>query len=317
MGEFDIQTQPIPTMYFFGVTTGKSSSRRMFPQWMDILGIEAQLIGLDLPINGPPEVYREAVYQIKHDPLSRGALITTHKINTLNASRDLFDTLTPEAQLTEEVSCIYKRDGKLIGYAVDPVSSGQAMQRFIRPGYWAQTGADILCLGAGGSAVAITAYLTRSAAPADRPRRLILVNRSQPRLDNLHRLIAEKMDGSGITFDFIENADPLENDRLMANLPPGSMVINATGMGKDTPGSPITDAGVFPQDGIAWELNYRGELDFLRQAQAQAAACNLTVEDGWTYFLIGWADIVGRVFDAPITPEIYTQFVAAAEAIRG
>ena len=48
MGEFTIQTQRIPTMYFFGVTTGKSSSRRMFPLWMDILGIEALLVGLDL-----------------------------------------------------------------------------------------------------------------------------------------------------------------------------------------------------------------------------------------------------------------------------
>ena len=52
-------------------------------------------------------------------------------------------------------------------------------------------------------------------------------------------------------------------------LPPASLVINATGMGKDLPGSPITDRGLFPMRGIAWELNYRGELQFLHQALAQ------------------------------------------------
>ena len=59
-------------------------------------------------------------------------------------------------------------------------------------------------------------------------------------------------------------------------------MINATGMGKDLPGSPITEAGRFPMNGVAWELNYRGELQFLDQALAQREARNLTVEDGWT-----------------------------------
>ena len=55
----------------------------------------------------------------------------------------------------------------------------------------------------------------------------------------------------------------------MARLPDDSIVINATGMGKDTPGSPVTNAGLFPRGGIAWEFNYRGELDFMHQALAQ------------------------------------------------
>ncbi|MBN1965110.1 MAG: shikimate dehydrogenase, partial [Anaerolineae bacterium] len=60
--------QVVPTVYFFGVTTGQSSSRRLFPLWMDILGRpEAQLVGVDLPLDGPPEGYRRAVHQIKYD----------------------------------------------------------------------------------------------------------------------------------------------------------------------------------------------------------------------------------------------------------
>lgn len=315
--DFAVNRQDIPTAYFFGVTTAASSSRRMFPLWAEILGLgQAQLIGVDLPLNAPPEVYRRAVYRIKRDPLSLGAVITSHKINTLNAARDLFDYLTPEAELTGEVASIYKRDGALIGHAVDPATSGQAMSRFIPAGHWGRTQAHILCLGAGGSATAIAVHLCRTLPPDDRPVRVIFVNRTRPRLKSLRQLIAERLPGAGIAFDFVENSDPAVNDRLMAALPPGSLVINATGMGKDIPGSPITNAGIFPQDGFAWELNYRGALDFLHQAEVQAERRNLTVVDGWDYFLLGWSTIIGQIFDVPITPEVYDRLAQAAAAVR-
>lgn len=305
-----------PTMYFFGVTTGKSSSRKMFPLWAEILGLgDAQLVGVDLPINAPPEQYRQAVYQIKHDPLSLGALVTTHKINTLNATRDLFDELSTDAAFCGEVSCIFKRDDRLMGHAVDPLTSGLSMQHFIPAGYWAEHQTDVLCLGAGGSAVAIITYFATRHPAGDRPRRIIVVNRSQPRLSGLEALV-NKLPPSGMEFDFVLNSDPSVNDYLMGALPPHSMVINATGMGKDTPGSPITNEGLFPQEGIAWELNYRGELDFLHQARAQAEARHLLIEDGWYYFLQGWSQVVGMVFDVDITPERFERLSQAAESIR-
>ena len=99
----------------------------------------------------------------------------------------------------------------------------------------------------------------------------------------------------GIEFTFHCHANPLENDALMDTLPPGSLVINATGMGKDLPGSPITDSGRFPWNGVAWELNYRGELQFLNQALAQREERQLTVEDGWVYFLHGWTEVIAQV----------------------
>src|SRR5438034_166077 len=82
---------------------------------------------------------------------------------------------------------------------------------------------------------------------------------------------------------YVDNSDPEVNDRLLAELHPGALVINATGMGKDTPGSPITDAAEFPRGAHVWELNYRGELEFLHQAQRQAQTRGLRVEDGWRY----------------------------------
>ena len=88
----------------------------------------------------------------------------------------------------------------------------------------------------------------------------------------------------------------------MAGLKPGTLIINATGLGKDAPGSPLTFDGAFPENGIVWELNYRGDLVFLDQAQAQEKARHLQIEDGWTYFIHGWTQVIAEVFDIDIPP---------------
>jgi shikimate 5-dehydrogenase len=309
-----LQRRTVPTIYFVGVTTGQSSIMRVFPRWSDILSLGAKIAGYDAPLHAPDEVYRTIVQHIKDDPLSMGALVTTHKIDLLNATRDLFDYLDPYAQLCGEISCISKRDGRLEGYAKDPISSGLSWQAFVAPGYWGRTGGHVLCIGAGGSAVAITVYVAGLADAADRPRKFILVNRSQPPLDKLKDIHA-RLD-TDIVFEYVCNEDPRVNDAMMASLPSGSMVINATGMGKDRPGSPITDDGLFPLNGLVWELNYRGELDFLHQAERQAEARKLTIEDGWVYFLHGWTQVVAEVFHLDLTLDLFAKLAEAAAAIR-
>ena len=102
----------------------------------------------------------------------------------------------------------------------------------------------------------------------------------------------------------------------MSRLPEYSIVINATGMGKDTPGSPITDEGIFPRNGIAWEFNYRGELDFMHQALAQVESRNLRVEDGWIYFLHGWSQVVAEVLQITLTEELFNKLNDAASSVR-
>ena len=49
---------------------------------------------------------------------------------------------------------------------------------------------------------------------------------------------------------------------MLAARPPHSLVVNASGLGKDRPGSPLPDGAPFPRHGVAWELNYRGERLF-------------------------------------------------------
>lgn len=302
-------------MYFLGVSTRRSSIMKVFPLWMDQLRRpEVSLRGMDLKLHDDPENYRRAVTQIKNDPNCLGALVTTHKINLLNAARDLFDYLDPLAQLSGEISCISKREGRLEGHAKDPISGGMSLDTFVEPNYFETTGGHVLLLGAGGSATALILHFSRVRKDGDRPRRMVIVNRSSERTGELRRMVASL--GLDIEFEYYCHEDPRLNDELMDALPPGSLVINATGMGKDLPGSPITDAGNFPLNGLAWELNYRGELDFLHQALAQREKRNLTVEDGWVYFLHGWTQVIAQVLDIQIDEPSFNRLAAIAEVLR-
>ncbi len=302
-------------MYFIGVTTGKSSINKVFPLWMDVLGRpEVVLRGIDHAMHDEPEAYRRSVAQIKHDPNSLGALVTTHKIDLYNAARDMFDYFDSYAQITGELSSISKLDGRLEGHAKDPITAGLSLEAIIDPGYFGRTGAEVLCLGAGGSAVATLLYLMNKPDPADRPRRFIVVNRSQGRLDHMQRMVESI--GTDIAVEYVANADPAVNDHIMSFLPDHSIVINATGMGKDSPGSPITDAGVFPRRSIAWEFNYRGELDFMHQALRQVDERELKVEDGWIYFVHGWSQVVAQVLHVDLTPEVFAALERAAATVR-
>ena len=132
----NVQPATKPTIYFIGVTTGKSSIMRVFPKWAQALGLDAEIKGIDFKPHSPGESYREAVEFIKQDPLSLGALVTTHKIDLYHACQDLFEYLDPFARKLGEISCISKKDGKLCGHAKDPISSGLALEHFVPENYW-------------------------------------------------------------------------------------------------------------------------------------------------------------------------------------
>lgn len=310
-----IVTQTRPTFYFIGVTTSKSSIMKVFPLWMDVLGRpEIQIMGMDLLIHDDPVNYRNAVSQIKFDPLSLGALVTTHKIDLYNAAKDMFEYLDPYAQICGELSSISKRENCLEGHAKDPITAGLSLDGIISEDYFEKTNGEVLCFGAGGSGVATALHLINKKKSSDRPKRFVFTNRSQWRLDHAREMV-ESMQ-TDIQFEYISTTDPERNDQIMESMPPASIVINATGMGKDTPGSPISWKGKFPLNAIAWEFNYRGELDFLHQALAQKDERCLSVEDGWVYFLHGWTQVVAQVLHIEMTPELFNKLADTANVIR-
>ncbi|MEX1307921.1 MAG: shikimate dehydrogenase [Eubacteriales bacterium] len=305
-----------PTMYFIGVTTTQSSIMKVFPGWAQRLGLkDAVMVGIDIAIHEKPEVYREVVDFIKNDPLSMGALVTTHKIDLYNACKDMFESFGPYATKFGELSSISKRDGKLRGHAKDPITCGMAMEAFVPENHWKETGADVFIMGAGGSAISMGSYLMQEKFKGNYPGRIIIANRSKPRLDEIERIFKDLQPG-GVEFEFHLTPEPGQNDAVLKNIKPNSLIVNATGLGKDRPGSPLTDDCEFPENSLVWEINYRGELSFMHQAIAQKKAKNLTIEDGWIYFIHGWLEVIAEVFDVNVAGPIFDDLDKIAQNTR-
>lgn len=297
----NLQSPQVATFYFIGVSTGASSIMRVFPKWMQALALNAVVVGIDLPPHAPAEEYRRVVTFIRDEPCALGGLVTTHKLDLYAACMDLFAYVDPYAEKLQEVSSLSKKNGQLCAYAKDPISSGLALETFVPQNFWAGHGGEVLLLGAGGSSLAMSLYLTQEKFGSNVPRRITIANRSTPRLDAAR----EKLSGlnGNVAFRYEHCPDPAGNDALVKALPPYSLIVNATGLGKDAPGSPTTDAVEYPENSLVWEINYRGDLLFMRQAQAQQKAKNLRIEDGWIYFIHGWSQVVGEVFHIEMTPQ--------------
>jgi shikimate 5-dehydrogenase len=304
-----------PTLHFIGVSTNSSSIMRVFPAWARFLGLnDAAIRGIDFPLHASPPLYREAIAFIKQDPLSLGALVTTHKIDLFAACHDLFDEIDPLAALMEETSCLSKRDGRLVCHAKDPISSGLTLDGFLPEEHFARTGAEVFVMGAGGSAIAMTWHLMRRSRGPNVPTRILISDRGVSRLEAIRQIHAEVE--SDVPCGYIDASAIGVNDAVLAGLNPGSLVVNATGLGKDAPGSPLTEAARFPERGIAWDLNYRGDLIFLDQARAQQAARQLQIENGWTYFLHGWTQVIAEVFgiDLPTSGPRFDEIARIAKS---
>lgn len=292
-----------PTMYFIGVTTGSSSIMKVFPEWAKVMGLKDTVIkGIDIAIHEKDEVYREVVTFLKNDPLSLGALVTTHKIDLYKAASDLFDYLDPYAVKFGELSSISKLDGKLCGHAKDPITCGMAMEEFIPANYWKENPeAGVMIMGAGGSAISMCSYYMRNAGKGNDPAKIVVANRSKPRLTELEE-INRSMNPANIPVEYYLTPEAGANDDVMLKMGRGSLIINATGLGKDRPGSPLTDSAVFPENAIVWELNYRGDRLFMHQAEAQLLR-GIKVIDGWMYFIFGWTQVIAEVFHTEILGE--------------
>ena len=292
----DYQPAKVPTFYFIGVTTSKSSIITIFPLWAKELNLgEVEIKGMDLPIHAEPEIYRKAVLFIKNDPLSLGALVTTHKLDLFAACKDIFDEIDSFARDLQEVSSLSKKNGKFKAHAKDPISSGLALEAFVPENFWKDHNGEVLLLGAGGSSLAISMYLTQEKFEGNIPSKITIANRSVPRLKDAEK----KLSGRG-HISYIHGPKPEDNDVLIAALPPYSLIVNATGLGKDAPGSPTTEAVCYPHDSLIWEINYRGDLLFMKKAKSQECTKKLHIEDGWVYFIHGWLQVMEEVFHIKI-----------------
>jgi shikimate 5-dehydrogenase len=294
-------------MYFIGVDTNFSSIMKTFPLWSKELGLEnVEVKGIEIPLKTDVVTYREVVEFIKNDPLSKGGLVATHKIGIYNACKHMFDDIDPLANKLGELSCIYKKGDKLIAHATDQISAGLAIESFLPNNFWQDHEGEVVLLGSGGSAVAIAEYFGQEKWGKNIPK-ITICNRSIPHLATVRENLAPIADV--ITLDLVHNATPKANSDLVSKTRPYSLIINATSLGKDSPGSPVVDSVVFPKNSYIWDINYRGNFTFLNQAKPQQQANNLQLEDGWIYFVHGWTQVISRVFNIEISGDTVQKLI--------
>lgn len=264
------------TVWFVGVSTAGSLVHRAMPRWRPLLDDDVTVRGRDLPLNVPAGAYRSLLDDLRRDGAARGAVVTSHKVALYRSASDLFAGLDDLAVACGEVNAVRRTAGGLLGFARDPVSVGRVVDRIWPAG----TGDEVVCLGAGGTAVALGRHLlARPRAP-----RLVFADR---RLEAVAHLRAALGD------DVTTRVGDGPWDDLVASAGPGMLVVNATGLGKDRPGTPLSPFARFSPGAVVWELNYRGDLPLLAQARAQHVA----VHDGWSLFCQGWAAALAAVLD--------------------
>ena len=186
-----------------------------------------------------------------------------------------------------------------------PDSSGLSLEAFVPTNFWKEHGGEVLLLGAGGSSLAMSLYFAQDRHGDNIPKKIVIANRSTPRLESAKDHLAGI--ANRVNIEYKHGPEPCYNDEFVAHLPPYSLIVNATGLGKDMPGSPTTDAVNYPINSLVWEINYRGELIFMDQALAQKDAKQLVIEDGWVYFIHGWTQVISEVFHVPIEGELLTK----------
>ena len=167
-----------------------------------------------------------------------------------------------------------------------------------------------MVLGCGGAGIAIIEQLI-SGEEGNTPQKITGLEHNRGRLEkvrydfyNTKKLILEESETSGETAA-----------EIMTRLPPNSLIINATGMGKDLPGSPVPKLIDFPEQVIVWELNYRGSLEFYQHAKEQEVSRKLRVHDGWDYFLLGWSSVMEEVFHFELTELLMDQLKKTAKPL--
>ena len=102
-------------------------------------------------------------------------------------------------------------------------------------------------------------------------------------------------------------------DRFVERVSDNPLVVNATGMGKDILGSPLSNNCRFPFGSTLWDFNYRGERQFLEDARPVIEQFGLTLVDGWHYFICGWYQVMTLVFGSNRNETLLIAFECAAE----
>jgi shikimate 5-dehydrogenase len=305
-----------PLILFIGIDTSGSLVHPVFDRWADVLGRPWTLRGVDLRADSPPEAYFRLIEVMRDNPAVHGAVVTAHKLRLYRACESALTRRDRLVDLTHEINTLTTVDGAVTGDARDAVSLTHVLPTVLRRGTGGRfDDLNVLCLGAGGAATALLLALhldTTTGRPrGDLSAHTTFTDIDPDALDAL-RGVAQRAGIDPARLAYVHVRDRTDNDALVASRRRPTLMINATGLGKDTPGSPITGDAPMRPDMVAWDFNYRGDLTFLQQARAAGAVA----VDGWDYFVAGWAGGLTAIAGIPFTSDLLTQLSRAAAEHR-
>ena len=322
IGMHEIRGYDGPDLYLFiGIDTGGSGVHRGFPLWAPAFHAESVVRGVDLPEDTPAEVFRELVRAMRDNPRIFGAVITSHKLRLYRAISDLVDRTDPLVEITHEINSLDSRHNRIAAYARDAQSLDLVIDTTGTD--HAQPERPVVCIGAGGSAIALLLAMRldmqatiaaqqpvlRSSASARGP--LTIIGRRGAALEE----IAAVRDRSGIapqSLELVLTSGATPTGEVTRSALPGSLIANATGLGKFTAESPLPGPDFFPARSVAWDFNYRGPLTFLEQGRK----AGLVVEDGWDYFVAGWSAALAAISEVGLDGTFFDQLRDASSPLR-
>lgn len=303
-------------LFFLGVSTGRSTIQSLFAPWADCLGHDMRLVTHDLPLRSSARDYRAFVESIRNRGGREvcGALVTSHKAAVYDSARDLFDRVSMPSERLGEIGMIYWDGDSLVGDANDAISTVEASRSFLVPSpAWSAGSRDALILGGGGAGLALASTL---AGDLDIDcSRVVITEKDDSRAASIRGLIERW--GVGVPIDVVNVHGHC--DEIVAGMGDGCLIANATGLGKDAPGSPVTESVIFPQQAHLWEFNYRfvdqPMLNFMEVGMRKQSERELTIRDGWEYFVWGWLVVMATAVHLP-PHTFYQGFRDIADANR-
>jgi shikimate 5-dehydrogenase len=291
---------------FVGVTTRQSAVVPLFESWCRALRLNWELRHWDIELDASRKVYDQFLSSVRSENYV-GALVTTHKANLYSLSGLNFDLLEPSCVSLAEVGVVYRRGDAICGGVSDIESGGAVLERIVLSQHWKVGSRRAVVLGAGGAGLAAAWNLAvRGVGHATS---VTLVEARRDRLLEVQDLLSRWPTMVPLTLEHT-TADA---DKFLTSPEPAGLVINATGLGKDRPGSPIASAASLPDRCMVWDFNYRGTLEFLKMARKPAVARDIECFDGGDYFAAGWSVVMCRVAGIPWSREIFEVFRVIAE----
>ena len=172
---------------------------------------------------------------------------------------DYLDEVSPEVEKIGAVNTVVNRGGRLIGYNTD----GEGFIESLRTKGLSLKGKEVLLLGAGGAALAISVFLLKEGI-----NHLVLINRTYSRaLKLIHRL--KKIASSQVKLEVFE----FKKRNSFPGREKIDLLINTTSLGMHQQDPTAVDVNCFSTSTYVYDIVYNRKTRLLEEAEKRGMSC--------------------------------------------